>query len=122
MNTTRTARRAARRTARAVLRARTRTHRTRTRITRRGVATLASHAMAAGLTVKEARSAAGTMHKVAARLDIPGVEGVSYAGRHRARPCRRYTRAEAALIAADYGRRARKAAYKAAASRMVLAA
>lgn len=119
---TRAARRANRRALRAAVRTRTRTHRARTRIARRGTATLAAHAVAAGLTVREARSAAGTMRKCATRLGITGTEGVSYAGRYKARPCRRYTPVEAAHIAADYRTRARKAAYRTAATRMVLAA
>ncbi|WSB58675.1 hypothetical protein OG880_33275 (plasmid) [Streptomyces cellulosae] len=117
-NRTPRARRAA---ARRVLRARTRTHRAAARIARRGVGTLATYAVAAGLPVREARSAAGTMRKCAARLGVEGTAGVSYAGRAKARACRRYTPAEAAQVAADYARRARKAAYKAMAVRVVRA-
>jgi hypothetical protein len=118
----RTALRARRAKARRVLRARTRTHRAAARIARRGVGTLTAHAVAAGLPIREARSAAGTMRKCAERLGVAGTPGTSYAGRAKARSCRRYTRAEVAVIAVDYGKRARKAAYKAMAARLALAA
>lgn len=120
--TNRTALRARRAAARRVLRARTRTHRAAARIARRGVGSLATYAVAAGLPVREARSAAGTMRRCAARLGVEGTPGVSYAGRATARACRRYTPAEAALIAADYGKRARRPEYRVMASRLVRAA
>lgn len=118
-NRTTRARRAA---ARRVLRDRTRTHRAAARIARRGVGSLATHAVAAGLPIREARSAAGTMRKCAERLGVAGMAGTSYAGRAKARGCTRYTRGEVAVIAADYAKRARKAAYKAMAARLALAA
>lgn len=118
----RTALRARRAVARRVLQARTRTHRAAARIARRGVGSLATHVVAAGLPIREARSAAGTMRKCAARLGVAGTPGISYAGRAKARACRRFTRGEVAVIAADYARRARKAAYKAMAARLALAA
>jgi hypothetical protein len=108
----RTARRTHRRATAARLRNRARTHRAASRLPRTGVATLAGHAVAAGLRVREARSAAGTMRKCAARIGVTGTPGRSYAGRAAARDCTRYTVAEAALVGADYSKRARKPEYR----------
>lgn len=118
---TRVDRRARRAALRRIVRARARTQRAAARIARTGVGSLATHAVAAGLTVREARSAAGTMRRCAARLGIEGTAGVSYAGRAPARACRRYTVGEAALIAADYAQRARRPAYRAMAARVARA-
>ncbi|MBC9728073.1 hypothetical protein [Streptomyces sp. TRM68367] len=75
--------------------------------------------MAAGLTIREARSAVGTMRKVAARLAVEGTPGRSHSGRAKARDCRRYTPAEVAVIATAY--RSRKPAYKVLAANLVRA-
>ncbi|WP_202237061.1 hypothetical protein [Actinacidiphila reveromycinica] len=107
------------RTARAVLRARTRTHRAAAAIRRTGAGTLATHAMAAGLAPRAARTVAGSLRKVATKLGITGRPGVSYT-HGRARHCRRYTAAQVAVIAAAY--RPRLAAYRAARQHFLLAA
>lgn len=108
------------RTRRATLKARTRTQRAASRITRRGNGTLASHAIAAGLTPREARSVAGSLRKNAAKVGVTGQAGISYAKNIKAHTCTRYTPAEVARIAVIY--RPRKPAYKAAAARLALAA
>jgi hypothetical protein len=91
------------RTARQILKARTRTQRAAAKIRREGVATLATHCVAAGLGVKEARTVAGSLRKNAARANVTGTVGVSYT-HGRARQC------------------TRRADYKVAAARLALAA
>ncbi|MCW7941664.1 hypothetical protein AAW14_06365 [Streptomyces hygroscopicus] len=105
---------------RATVKARARTNRAASRINRRGNGTLATHCIAAGLAPKEARSVAGTLRKKAKELGITGRTARIHAGRHMRSDCRRYTPAEVARIAVIY--RPRKAAYKAAAARLALAA
>lgn len=107
------------RTARRVLAQRTRTNRAAAKIRRQGVGTLATHCIAAGLGVKEARTVASSLRKNAAKANVTGTPGTSYT-HGRARQCTRYTRAEVAAIAVIY--RPRKTAYKVAALRLALAA
>ncbi|MFS2294509.1 MAG: hypothetical protein FWJ90_17740 [Actinomadura sp.] len=108
------------RARRATLKTRTRTQRAASRIARNGVGTLATHCIAAGLGVKEARSVAGSLRKDAAKAGVTGQAGISYAKNVKARTCTRYTPAEVARIAVIY--RPRKPAYKTAAARLALAA
>lgn len=110
---------AATRNARQILRQRTRTQRAAAKIRRQGVATLATHCIAAGLPIREARSVAGTLRKNADKAGVTGTTGTSYT-HGRARTCTRYTPAEVAAIAVIY--RPRKPAYKACAARLALAA
>lgn len=110
---------AANRTRRATLKARTRTNRAAAKIRRQGVATLATHCIAAGLGVKEARTVAGSLRKNAAKAGVTGTPSVSYT-HGRARQCTRYTPAEVAAIAVIY--RPRRAKYKRCAARLALAA
>jgi hypothetical protein len=108
------------RTRRATLRQRTRTQRAAAKIRRTGVATLATHCIAAGLPVREARTVAGSLRKNAAKANVTGTPGISYAKNVKARACTRYTPAEVAAIAVIY--RPRKPAYKTCAARLALAA
>jgi hypothetical protein len=108
------------RNARQILRQRTRTHRATAKIRRQGVATLATHCVAAGLGIKEARTVAGSLRKNANKAGVTGTAGISYAKRIPARTCTRYSPAEVARIAVVY--RPRKPAYKACAARLSLAA
>ncbi|WP_318205376.1 hypothetical protein [Streptomyces sp. SCL15-4] len=110
---------AANRTRRATLAARARTHRAAAKIRRTGTGTLATHCIAAGLPVREARSVAGSLRKNAVKAGITGTPSVSYT-HGRARQCRRFTPAEVARIATVY--RPRRAEYKAACTRLALAA
>lgn len=107
------------RTRRATLKARTRTQRAASRIARRGNGTLATHCIAAGLGVKEARTVASSLRKNATKAGAVGQQGVSYT-KGRARQCTRYTPAEVAAIAVIY--RPRRADYKRCAARLALAA
>lgn len=111
---------AATRNARRILRDRTRTHRAAAKIRRTGNGTLATHCIAAGLSVKEARSVASSLRKNADKASVTGTPGISYAKNVKARTCTRYTPAEVAAIAVIY--RPRKAAYKVCAARLALAA
>lgn len=111
---------AATRNARQILRQRTRTQRAAAKIRRQGVATLATHCVAAGLGIKEARSVAGSLRKNADKAGVTGTTGTSYAKNAKARTCTRYTPAEVARIAVIY--RPRKPAYKVCAARLALAA
>lgn len=110
---------ASNRTARHTLRQRAATTRAAAKIRRTGVATLATHCIAAGLGVKEARSVAGSLRKNAAKIGVAGTAGVSYT-KGCARTCTRYTPRQVGLIALVY--RPRKAAYKVCAARLALAA
>lgn len=103
---------------RAVLKARACTHRAAAKIRRQGAATLATHVIAAGLGVREARTVASSLRKNAAKTGVTGRPGVSYT-KGRARQCTRYTRSEVAAIAVVY--KPRKPAYKAAAKLLALA-
>ncbi|MFJ9037973.1 hypothetical protein ACIRF8_15440 [Streptomyces sp. NPDC102406] len=86
---------------------------------RRGPATLATHAIAVGLGVREAASVAGSLRKAAAKAGVVGLTGVAYR-KGRARACTRYSRAAVAVIALTY--RPRRDLYKQAAARLALAA
>ncbi|WP_328632007.1 hypothetical protein [Streptomyces sp. NBC_00356] len=86
---------------------------------RRGPATLATHAIAAGLGVREARTVASSLRKAAAKLGVVGQTGVAYR-KGQARTCVRWSRAQVAVIVTVY--RPRKPAYRLAASRLALAA
>lgn len=108
------------RTRRATLKTRTRTQRATAKIRRQGIATLATHCVAAGLGIREARTVAGSLRKNADKAHVTGTPGISYAKNAKARTCTRYTPAEVARIAVIY--RPRKPAYKVAAARLVLAA
>lgn len=107
------------RQARQTIRNRTRTQRAATRINRRGNGTLTSHAIAAGLTPRQARSVASSLRKAATKLGIHGQGGVSHT-KGRTRACTRYTRHEVAMLALTY--RPRRPEYKACAERLSLAA
>jgi hypothetical protein len=107
------------RTARRILRDRTRTNRAAAKIRRHGNGTLATHCIAAGLTVREARTVANSLRKNAAKAGVTGTPSVSYT-HGRARQCTRYTVREVAAIAVIY--RPRKPAYKVAAAKLALAA
>jgi hypothetical protein len=111
---------AANRTRRATLKTRTRQTHAAAKIRRHGVATLATHCVAAGLGIKEARTVAGSLRKNAAKAGVTGTAGISYAKNAKARTCTRYTPAEVAAIAVIY--RPRKPAYKTVAGRLALAA
>lgn len=110
---------AANRTRRATLKARRTQTSAQGRIRRQGSATLATHCIAAGLPVREARSVAGSLRKNAAKANVTGAPSVSYT-HGRARQCTRYTARQVAAIAVIY--RPRKPAYKTAAARLALAA
>lgn len=107
------------RKAQQLIRQRTRTQRAAARIQRRGTGTLATHAIAQGLTHRDATSVAGSLRTAAKKLAITGTEVRVHAGRHM-RNARHYTVAEVAAMAAKY--RPRKAEYKAVAARLALAA
>lgn len=107
------------RTARQILKARARTNRAAAKIRREGVATLATHVIAAGLGVREARSVASSLRKNAAKEGVTGTPSISYTHGQR-RACTRYTPAQVAAIAITY--RPRKPAYKTAAAKLALAA
>ena len=107
------------RTRRATLKARIRTQRAAARIARRGTGTLATHAMAQGLSHRDAASMVGTLRKVAAKLGVTGTPGRIHAGR-RMRDCLRYTPQQVAVIALNY--RPMRAEFKLAAARLALAA
>jgi hypothetical protein len=107
------------RTRRATLRHRRQQTNAQDRIRRHGNATLATHCIAAGLPVREARSVAGSLRKNAAKANVTGTPSVSYT-HGRARSCTRYTPAEVARIAVIY--RPRKPTYVLAAAKLALAA
>lgn len=111
---------ASNRTARHTLRQRSNTTRAAAKIRRTGTGTLATHCIAAGLGVKEARSVAGSLRKNASKAGVIGQAGISYAKNIKAHTCTRYTPAEVAAIAVVY--RPRKPAYKLAAAKLALAA
>jgi hypothetical protein len=107
------------RTARAILRARTRTQRAASRISRRGVGTLAAHGIAAGLAPKAARSVAASLRKAVVKLGLAGTPGRTHAGR-RMRDCVRFTPAQVAVAAGQY--QPRLPLYRAARQHFLLAA
>ncbi|MEC4016044.1 hypothetical protein [Streptomyces sp. H27-D2] len=104
---------------RTTLKARATATRSAASIRRRGTASLATHAIAQGLPVRDARSMVGTLRKTAAKLGVTGTAARVHAGR-RMRDSRRYTPAQVAVIAIAY--RPRKAAFKTVAARLALAA
>lgn len=114
------------RTARATIRTRSAATRTACRITRRGDATLTAHAIAAGLTPRQARTVAGSLRTAAHNLGITGrevdmqVKWRSNSRRTGPVTAHRYTRADVALMAAKYSPRV--AAYKIARAHLLLAA
>jgi hypothetical protein len=110
---------AANRTRRATLRQRRQQTSAHGCIRRTGTGTLATHCIAAGLGVKEARTVASSLRKNAAKVHVTGTPSVSYT-HGRARQCTRYTPAQVARIATVY--RPRKPVYKVAAARLALAA
>lgn len=107
------------RTTRRILNQRTRTQRAAAKIRRHGVATLATHAIAVGLGVKEAASVAGSLRDKTTKAGVVGTPGRSFR-KGAARPCTRYTRTEVAALVALY--RPRRADYKLAATKLALAA
>lgn len=111
---------AATRTRRNTLKTRARQTRATAKIRRQGIATLATHCVAAGLGIREARTVAGSLRKNADKAGVTGTPGISYAKNAKARTCTRYTPAEVAAIAVIY--RPRKPAYKLAAAKLALAA
>lgn len=111
---------ASNRTARHTLRQRSNTTRAAAKIRRTGTGTLATHCIAAGLPIREARSVAGSLRKNAAKAGVTGQASTSYAKNIKAHTCTRYTPAEVAAIAVVY--RPRKPAYKLAAAKLALAA
>lgn len=94
-------------------------HQATAKIRRHGVATLATHCLAAGLPIREARTVAGSLRKNATKANVIGQAGVSYT-HGRARQCTRYTSREVALICLQY--KPRKPAYRLAAAKLALAA
>ena len=104
---------------RAAIRSRQTATRAAARIARRGTGTLASHAMAHGLSRRDAASMVGTLRKVAAKLGIVGTAGRVHAGRCM-RNCARFTPQQVAVIALSY--KPRKPAYEAVAAKLALAA
>ncbi|WP_329217319.1 hypothetical protein [Streptomyces microflavus] len=110
---------ASNRTRRATLKARQLANRAAARIRRRGTGTLAAHAMAQGLSRRDATSVAGTLRKIAKNLGMIGAAGRAHAGR-KMRVCYRFTRTQVAVIALNY--KARKPAYRLVAAKLALAA
>lgn len=104
---------------RQVVKARATATRAAARIARRGTGTLATHAMAQGLSHRDAASMVGTLRKVAAKLGVTGTAGRVHAGR-RMRDCQRYTPQQVAVIALSY--KPRKPVFKVVAARLALAA
>ncbi|MFE2832199.1 hypothetical protein ACFXI6_14295 [Streptomyces mirabilis] len=107
------------RSRRATVKARAIATRAAARIARRGTGTLASHAMAQGLSHRDAASMVGTLRKLAAKIGVVGTPGRVHAGR-RMRDCTRYTPLQVGLICLTY--RPRKPAFKIVAARLALAA
>lgn len=114
------------RTRRAALKTRSAATHAATRIRRTGDATLTSHAIAAGLTPRQARTVAGSLRTAAKALDLTGRE-VDMRVKWRTNSRRtglvtahRYTSADVALMAAKYSPRV--AAYKIARAHLLLAA
>ena len=107
------------RSRRATVKARSIATHAAARIARNGTGTLASHAMAQGLSHRDAASMVGTLRKVAVKLAIVGTAGRVHAGRVM-RNCRRFSPTEVAVIAVNY--RPRRAEFKLVAARLALAA
>ena len=110
--------------ARRVLRDRTRSNNAASRIRRRGVGSLASHAMAAGLPLREARTVATGLRRAAGKLDVCGTVGRTYS-EHKSPMVTRYTPAQVAALVNPEVKgtyRPRKAEYKLVVARLVLRA
>lgn len=104
------------RQARRTIAARTRTQRAQARIARRNAGSLTTHGIAAGLTVKDAASMAGSLRTVAKRLGIQGTSArVHRAGRMR--DTTRFTPAQIAALCTAY--KPRRADFKAAKERLL---
>ncbi|MFF2650579.1 hypothetical protein [Streptomyces sp. NPDC058045] len=112
-------RRTAARTRRAVLRDRARTTRATASIRRRGTASLTTHAIAAGLGIRDARTIANSLRRNAAKQNITGTTGRCHAGR-RMRDVQRFTPDQVAQAAATY--RPRKVEFVAVAAQLRQAA
>lgn len=117
---------AAARTARATIRTRSAATHAAARITRRGDATLTTHAIAAGLTPRQARSVAGSLRTAAKALDLTGrevdmqVKWRTHSRRTGHVTAHRYTRADVARMAARYA--PRKPEFRIARQHLLLAA
>lgn len=104
------------RAARSTLRQRTRQTRAAATIRRRGDASLTTHAIAAGLPLREARTVAGSLRNNAKALGIDGrevtlrVKWRTHSRKTAEVTAHRYTPAQVALAAAAY--RPRKAEYR----------
>jgi hypothetical protein len=107
------------RQARRTIAARATQTRAQARIQRNGEASLSTYCISAGLTVREARSVAGSLRKAAVKLQITGQQHRVHAA-GRMRDCAVYSPAEVAAIAAKYA--PRKAAFKTARAHLLLAA
>lgn len=110
--------------ARRVLRDRVRSNNAASRIRRRGVGSLTTHAMAAGLPIREARTVATGLRRAAGKLDVCGTVGLTYS-EHKSRTVARYTPAQvAALVDTDVKGtyRPRKTEYKLVVARLILRA
>lgn len=106
------------RQARATIRHRQASTRATARIRRNGEASLTTHALAAGLPIRAARSVASSLRSNAAKLGITG--RLVQVRRHGARrDCQLYTVAAVALAAAQY--KPRKPQYKTARQHMLAA-
>ena len=93
------------RAARRTIAHRSATTRAQARIHRRGQATLAVYATAAGLAkVKDAQSMAGSLRTVAKRIAASATEGTAFR-KGAKRDCRRYDRLTIHVIAANYAPR-----------------
>lgn len=97
------------RTERATLRQRIRTQRAASRIARRGSASLATHVIAAGLPVTQARTVASSLRRNAQKLGLVGTTVRVHVGR-RMRTAHRFTPAQVAAAASAY--RPRRAEYR----------
>src|SRR5258708_2250896 len=104
------------RTARQIIRNRTATAHAKARVARKGLATLATYATAAGLNRKEAASVAGSLRSSAKKLGITGAAGVAFRKGMR-RVCRRFTPSQIHTVAVAY--KPRKAAYLAARNSLI---
>jgi hypothetical protein len=107
------------RKAARLLRDRRRTQRATARIHRNGDATLATHAIAAGLGPREARTVASSLRTATRKLGITGRPGTCFRKGAR-RNCTCFTPAEVAVAATSY--RPRRPEYKLAAAQLRLAA
>lgn len=117
--TTRIERRTNHRAALQRIRNTRRTTRAARRIHTRGHGTLTQHAMATGLTHRQATSMTTTTRKTATKLGLTPTTIRVHAGR-RMRTANAYTPAQMAIIATAY--RPRKPEFKAAAAKLRLAA